>query len=198
MLKILARQDTVPQLSGKVSPGGHAVTNGALAAVAPERQAQFALLQFPDAPVRLVEGSALVAGNEARAAHIEVRNLADKPLKYVELGWILTDPNGRDVHGVLDAFDGRLAAPAARRDRQRKPAEQPEFHGRRTAGAYSEDDRFRRQVEFADGKIWVPTRQNLDDTVLAKVLAPSAEEERLAALYLRKGVNALAEELRKF
>jgi hypothetical protein len=54
------------------------------------------------------------------------------------------------------------------------------------------------QVEFADGKVWVPNRKNLENPFLAKVLAPSIEEERLASLYVRKGVDAVAEELRKF
>jgi hypothetical protein len=54
------------------------------------------------------------------------------------------------------------------------------------------------QVEFADGKVWVPNRQNLERPFLAKVLAPSIEEERLASLYVRKGVDAVAEELKKF
>ena len=38
---------------------------------------------------------------------------------------------------------------------------------------------FVNQVEFADGKIWVPNRQNLDNALLLKVLPPSAEEQRL-------------------
>ena len=53
-------------------------------------------------------------------------------------------------------------------------------------------------MEFADGKVWVPNRQNLDDPLLTKVLAPSVEEERLTNLYVNKGIDAVVEELKKF
>ena len=54
-------------------------------------------------------------------------------------------------------------------------------------------------MEFADGKVWVPTRQSLDnDALLQQVLEPSAEEERLANLYVTKGIGALVEELKKY
>ena len=52
------------------------------------------------------------------------------------------------------------------------------------------------QVEFADGKIWVPNRQ--DNALLLKVLPPSAEEQRLTDLYRKRGIDALAAELGKF
>jgi hypothetical protein len=54
---------------------------------------------------------------------------------------------------------------------------------------------FVNQVEFTDGKVWVPSRENLANI---KVLPPSAEEQRLAALYNRQGVNALITELNKY
>jgi hypothetical protein len=57
---------------------------------------------------------------------------------------------------------------------------------------------FVNQVEFADGKIWVPNRQNLDNALLLKVLPPSAEEQRLTDIYRKRGIDALAAELGKF
>jgi DNA-binding TFAR19-related protein (PDSD5 family) len=57
---------------------------------------------------------------------------------------------------------------------------------------------FLNQVEFADGEVWVPTRQNMDEALLQQVLEPSAEEERLANLYVTKGLAALVEELKKY
>jgi hypothetical protein len=53
-------------------------------------------------------------------------------------------------------------------------------------------------VEFADGKVWVPNRQNLENALLLKVLPPSNEEQRLSDLYCTKGIGALIEELKKF
>jgi len=57
---------------------------------------------------------------------------------------------------------------------------------------------FVNQVEFADGKIWVPNRRNLDDAVLQKVMPPSDEELRLTEIYRRRGIDGLAQELAKF
>jgi hypothetical protein len=54
------------------------------------------------------------------------------------------------------------------------------------------------QVEFADGKVWVPNRQSLENAALLRVLAPSAEEQRLADLYRKKGLQPLVDELKKF
>ena len=54
------------------------------------------------------------------------------------------------------------------------------------------------QVEFADGKIWVPNRQNLDNAHLLNVLPASAEEQRLTDIYRKRGIDALAAELGKF
>jgi hypothetical protein len=54
------------------------------------------------------------------------------------------------------------------------------------------------QVEFADGKVWVPNRQDLQNQLLLRVLAPSAEEQRLSDLYRKKGAAALINELKKF
>jgi len=54
------------------------------------------------------------------------------------------------------------------------------------------------QVEFADGKLWIPSRATLADPKLARVAAPSPEEQRLTELYRKKGLNALVEELKRF
>ena len=66
------------------------VTNAALAAIAPGRPEQFA---FPAIfrwaySIQLLRGSALIAGREALTPSIEVANLTDKRVKYVELGWV--------------------------------------------------------------------------------------------------------------
>ena len=54
------------------------------------------------------------------------------------------------------------------------------------------------QVEFEDGKVWVPSRSSLAGAQLLDVLAPSPEEQRLTDLYRTKGLAALVEELKKF
>ena len=197
MLRIQARQDSVPRLQGRVVRG-HTVTTAGLAAAAPEREAQFAFLQFPDSPVEPVQGSLLIAGNEARMPVIDVRNRSGKAVKYVELGWVLTDPAGHDyMAGSMPSTDANFSLAPGSTARVR----QDSTLGFSTGGqpvSIQKMTGFVTQVEFADGKVWVPSRQNLEKPPLAKVLAPSIEEERLASLYVRKGVDAVVEELKKF
>src|SRR3954452_1200055 len=92
MIESLNRQSALQPLTVKVRRGGPVVTS---AAIGSEHMAEFAFLQFPDSPVEPVHGWAAIAGNEARAPRIEVKNRSGKPLKYVELGWIVSDAGGR-------------------------------------------------------------------------------------------------------
>jgi hypothetical protein len=53
------------------------------------------------------------------------------------------------------------------------------------------------QVQFSDGKVWAPSRRDLNDPELRKALPPSAEEQRLTDIYRMKGPAALVQELKK-
>jgi len=194
ILESLARQAERPRLDVRVARG-RAVS---AAAVGPERTAQFAFLKFPDAPVEPVEGWVQLAANEARAPRIEVRNKSQKPVRYVELGWIVSDRQGRQYMAaslpasdpelnLLPGTTGRVLQDSALKfSHQGEPVVVQGVAG------------FVSQVEFADGKLWVPNRQNLQNAMLLKVLAPSAEEQRLSDLYRKKGLQALVAELKKF
>jgi hypothetical protein len=54
------------------------------------------------------------------------------------------------------------------------------------------------QVEFADGKVWIPRRESLTAADSLDALAPSPEEQRLTDLYRKHGLKALITELGKF
>jgi hypothetical protein len=190
MFDSLKRQADLQALTVKVRRGGAALSS---AAVAPsERLAQFAFLQIPDSPVQPVNGSAVVSGNQAHSPFVEVRNTTSRPVKYVEVGWLVKDDAGREyLAGSLPSTSLSLAAGNTARLQQDstldfslggKPVNIRQMTG------------FVTQVEFADGKVWVPA----DDPGLRKVLEPSAEEQRLSDLYRRNGLDALVEELKKF
>ena len=198
VLKILARREALPAIQGRIVRG-HTVTNAALAAIAPERPEQFAFLQFPDGPIQLLRGSALIAGSEARTPSIEVANLTDKPVKYVELGWVLTDTNGRAyMAGSLPSTDPAFSLPA-RGTTKVSQENTLEFSTGGKPLSIRKVTGFVNQVEFADGKVWVPTRQNMESNpLLLEVMEPSVEEERLANLYVTKGLPALVDELKKY
>jgi len=194
VLQSLARQQERPRLDVRVSRG-RSVTSAAISA---EHTAQFAFLKFPDAPVEPIEGWAQIVGNEAHAPRIEVKNTSPKPVRYVEIGWIVQDQKGRQYMAAsLPASDPGLYLPPGQTGRVLQD----------TALKFSQNGEpvkvqsmagFVSQVEFADGKVWVPNRQNLQNAMLLRVLAPSAEEQRLFDIYRKKGINALVEELKKF
>src|SRR5271157_4018841 len=195
MIESLARQAERPLLDVRVARGGPAVSSAAAPA---ERQEQFAFLKFPDSPVELVEGSAQLAGNEVRSPSIQVLNKSDKAIKYVELGWLVRDQKGQQYMAAslpaadpaLHLLPGRTASvlqeTALRFTRSGQPVSIQGMTG------------FVSQVQFADGKVWIPSRQNLENAPLLKVLPPSNEEQRLSDLYRTKGIGALMEELKKF
>jgi hypothetical protein len=194
MLASLKRQQDLPPLAVKVKRGP--VVSGA--GFAPEHPAEFAFVKFPDAPVEPLSGWAQIAGNEARAPRIEVLNRSAKPVKYVELGWLVSDQSGRQY------MAGGL--PSSGPDLLMRPGQKASVLQESTLNFTSNGQPVRiqkmtgfiSQVEFADGKLWVPNRENLGNPTLSKAVAPSAEEQRLSDIYRRKGIDALIEELKKF
>lgn len=194
MLASLNRQAERPRLDVQVSRGGRAVS----AAGAPDRREKFAFLHFPDAPVEPLEGYAQIAGNEAREPRIEVRNRSTKPVRYVEIGWIVTDRKGRQFMAAsVPASGPELYLPPGKQGSLSQDAAL-RFKDRGESVAIAGMQGFVSQVEFTDGKVWIPDRQSIADAKLTGILAPSPEEQRLTDLYRKKGIKALVEELGKF
>jgi len=197
MLESLARQSELPALDVRVRPGGGPAV--ASAALPPEHETQFAFLQFPDSPVEPLQGWARIALNEARAPQIEVRNKSSKPVRYVEFGWVVSDPAGRQyMAGSVPSSGSPLDVllPGSRATVRQDSALKFSANGQPVN--IQKMTGFINQVEFSDGKVWVPNRQSLENPLLRKVLAPSAEEQRLTTIYRRKGLDALVAELSKF
>ncbi len=194
MLECLDREARRPRYDVQVSRGPAAGT----AAVA-EHHAQFAFLHFPGAPVEPVQGWAEIAGNEARNPRIDVRNLSSRQVRYVEIGWILTDRQGNRFLAASVPASGpgfNLTAGGASRVLQDTALRISQDGG----GPISITGMagFVGQVEFADGTVWIPDRESLSGARLLGILQPSPEEQRLMDLYRKKGPKALAEELNKF
>jgi hypothetical protein len=190
MLDSLARQDERPRIDVRMSRGGRSVTS----AGEPERMARFAFLKMPGAPVEAIDGWAEVAGNEARTPTIQVLNLSSRPVRYVEIGWIVKDRQGREfLAGSVPAAENDLLLPPGRTGRV---LQDTALRFSRNAGepvSIGSMTGFVSHVEFADGHVWVPVR-----AALPAVMAPSPEEQRLADLYRTKGVGAVVDELRKY
>jgi hypothetical protein len=195
MLDSLARQSARRGIDVRVIRGGRSTS---AAASAPDRMAQFAFLQIPDAPVQAVEGWAEISGNEARDARIRVRNMSPSTVRYVGIGWLLKDQDGREfTAGSVPTSEDDLYIPPKQQGRLvqdnalkfSKSAGNPlNIQGMRG---------FVSQVEYGDGHGWVPSREALIQSRLIDVLPPSPEEQRLAALYSKKGPDAVIEDLNR-
>jgi hypothetical protein len=195
MLDSLARQAERPRIDVRVSRGGPAVTSAA----ANERMERFAFLKIPDSPIEALDGWAEVAGNEARTPRIRVVNRSPKPVRYVEIGWIVKDTEGKEfLAGSVPASEGDLLLTPGQTGRA---LQDTALRFSRNAGepvSIASMTGFVSQVEFADGRVWVPNRAVLQSSGLLRVVAPSPEEQRLVDLYRTKGLSTLVEELHRF
>jgi len=193
ILESLARQSERPRLDVQLSRGGRATT------VEAERQLQFTFLSVPDSPVEPVGGTARIAGNEARAPSLEVRNRSERAVRYFEVGWIIRDSEGRDfLAGSVPASDPDLSLAPGQKSRVLQDASLRFSAAPGRPLSIAGMTGFVSQVEFADGSVWIPTRAALSEPGLSRVLAPSVEEQRLTEIYRRKGLSALIAELEKF
>ncbi|HTS60930.1 MAG TPA: hypothetical protein VMH28_02840 [Candidatus Acidoferrales bacterium] len=193
ILQSMNRQAESAQLAVTVKRGRTVSGAGS-----PEHTAEFAFLKFPDSPIEPLKGSAQIAGNEARAPHIEVLNRSNKPVKYVEIGWIVSDVSGRQyMAGALPSADTDLLLPPSKTGQLLQDTTLS-FSAKGQPVGVQRMMGFVSQVEFADGKIWVPNRESLENAILLKVLPPSPEEQRLTDLYRKRGMDALVAELNRF
>ena len=190
VLASLARQADRPRLEMEFARSGRATS------VEADHPVQLAFLAVPGAPVEAVAGMARIAGNEARAPQVEVRSRAAKPVRYLEIGWLLRDVRGREYSAgsmpaslrLLPGTRERITQSAALRFGE--PGGAPVSIDSLTA--------FVSMVEFADGGVWIPGRGAFEDPRLARALGPGGEEERLTSIYRKKGLAALLAELKKF
>ena len=190
ILGSLARQVDRPELDVQMVRGGRA-TN-----FEPEKQVQFAFLRLPDSPVEPMDGMARVAGNEARAPRLEVVNRSDHAVRYLEIGWILKDAHGRQFLAGTVPAEMNLAPGEKTQILKDTTLKFPQRAGEPLAVEGMTG--FVSNVEFADGKVWIPSRSDLNDPQLRRVLAASPEEQRLMQIYLKKGPKALIDEVKKF
>jgi hypothetical protein len=193
MLKEMEHMHDRPRLDRPQILRGPVVTSAASVA---ERDQKFQFVAFNDSPVEVVNGSAQVAGSEVGIPHIEVRNRAAVPVKFVEIGWLVEDQSGQSYLAAtlpspqddLGLGSGKTAAISQDTSMKLSHNGQP-LNIRGMRGFVS-------RVEFADHRVWVPSRQNLDDPALRNVLPPSPEVVRLSDIY-RNGLDQLVAELNK-
>jgi hypothetical protein len=212
VLSSLAKAGDHPQLDVALSRSARTVGSEAAAASSGTGQAtdhlRFAFLRMENAPVLAVQGQADISGNEVRSPWIEVQNLSKKPVRYVEIGWQVKDKEGNEylvgsvpgsgVTALNTSGAGSDAVISAGQRGRLEPDATLRFsRAGRPIGIESMTG-FVSQVEFADGKVWVPTRKDLDSSPLLRAMPPSTEEQRLLDVYSRQGLAALVAELAKY
>jgi hypothetical protein len=139
---------------------------------------------------------AKIAGNEARAPRLDVKNISDRPVRYVEIGWILQDQQGHEF--LAGSLPAELSlAPGQKRQIINDTAWR--FPPRTGQALNIESMRgYVSNVEYADGSLWIPNRSDLANPLLQKIVGPSAEEQRLLQIYHKRGIKGLIAELNKF
>ena len=194
MLLSMAKQADHSQLDVALNRNGRAV--GSIVS-SNEHMTPFAFLKMPSAPVQPVQGWAEISGNEARSPEIEVINQSAKAVRYVEIGWMVKDSEGHDyLAGSVPGSSTAMLLPPGQHSRL-LPDTTLKFSRTGRPVDIKGMTGFVKQVEFADGKVWVPSRDELKSSGL-RIMAPSPEEQRLADIYRNKGLPALIAELNKF
>ena len=195
MLDSLDRQAKRPHLDVTLARGRATTASSD----SPGHQAQFAFLQMPDSPVRPQEGWAEILGNEARKPSIEVQNTSSKLVRYVEIAWLVKDNQGTEyLAGSVPASEGELYLPPGRRARL---LQETSLRFTRNGGQPVDIQNmtgFVSEVEYSDGSIWIPTRENLRHSNLLRIMPPSPEEQHLSDIYRKEGADSLVRELNKF
>lgn len=194
MQSSLRRQAERPTLAARLAGRG-----GAALAAGETREIRLAMVGPADAPLSLERGSALVAGAYAEAPALRLVNRADRPLRSFELGWLIRDADGTlysagsaPLEAARPLQAGAVFASSVRRRfafRAARSGSGPAIAGMSV---------YVRHAQFADGRIWIPSRADLEAAALTYVVPVSAEEQRLAGIYRERGAAAVVEELRKF
>ncbi len=163
-----------------------------------EQAVNVSAVDFRNAPVQPIGGAARVAGNEVRTPAIQLKNTSQKAVRMIDMGWIVRDERGREF------MAGSMPATLSLAPVQSGTTEEGTLRFSRPTGApmmIGSLMAFVNDVEFADGKLWIPSRSDIEeassDPALRRALATSPERQRLAEIYRRKGISGLQEELRK-
>lgn len=183
VIESLARQ-------GAQTQPGVQMVRGRVTNADPEHELAFAFLNIPESPVIPTTGTAKISGNEAHQPTFEVRNRGDRAVRYLEIGWIVKDQQGREFLAASMPADVTVAPGHA--------GQVIENAALRFSNPVESMSAFVSTVGFADGSYWIPARAALSDPRLRKVVAPSPEEQRLTQIYLKKGLAGLIDELKKF
>ncbi len=164
-----------------------------------EQPVSVGAVAFPSSPVKPLGGNAQIFGNEVRDSLLQVQNTSGRSVKDFEVGWIIRDERGRNF--IAGSVRSALQLAPVETANITQPGTLRFSHPSGTPMAVDALLAFVHDVEFSDGKLWIPTRvditQATTDPILRRALASSPEQQRLADIYRHKGMGGLQEELQK-
>jgi hypothetical protein len=76
------------------------VARGRVSALEPTRPMEFAFVRVPDAPVEALSGRASVTASDVRSPQIVLKNVSSKPVRQVEMGWIVRERSGQEFYAA--------------------------------------------------------------------------------------------------
>lgn len=166
---------------------------------APGRAVPVSVVPFPDAPAAVMNGAAKVYGNEVVVPQLDLRNRTKKTLENIEIGWIFRDNDGRGY--VAGSLPANVQIGPVQRTTISHPAVLRFSHPSGRPMVVDGLSAFVSNVQFSDGAVWIPSRSDIAnadlDPALKRAMVSSPEQQRLVQIYRRKGMDALAAELRK-
>jgi len=125
-----------------------------------------------------------------------VRNTSRSAIRYVELGWLLKDQDGREfLAGSVPASEDSLYLAPRKETRLFQDSALKFAKGAGRPLNIQAMRAFVSQVQYEDGRVWVPSREALVQSKLLDIVPPSPEEQRLAGLYLKKNLDAVVQDL---
>ena len=164
-----------------------------------EQAVSVGAVAFPSSPVKPLGGNAQLSGNEMRASRLQVQNTSGRPIKNFEVGWIVRDQRGRDF--VAGSVASTMPLAPVEIAAMTQPGTLRFSHSSGQPMIVDSLLAFVNDVEFSDGKLWIPSRIDIveatRDPILRRALGSSPEQQRLADIYRRKGMSGLAEELKR-
>lgn len=179
MVATLGRLAAMPRLDIQVARSGRSTVQTGSAV-------RFAALSMPESPVQLTGAEVYALGAELRFPRLEMTNRSARAIRFVDVGWQARDREGRQfVAGSLPAtvqLAGKGKATIERDQAYRVSA------GGQRPVEFAEVSGFIGLVEFDDGEIWVPSKP---------VSMVTGEQQRLAEMYRRKGIDAVLAELKR-
>lgn len=177
MVATLGRLASMPRLDIQVARSGRATAQSGTAV-------RFAALAMPEAPVQLTGAEVVASGQELRFPRVEMMNQSVRAIRYVDVGWQARGRDGRQF------VAGSLPAPVQLAGKGKATVSRDQAYRVTSAAGpveFAEVSGFVGLVEFEDGEIWVPSRS---------VAQVTGEQQRLAEMYRRKGIDAVLAELK--